>query len=180
MDLFFLQRITFQFIRDSLPSFFFLFLSFETAQVELFSSDDASCSSVYGVLTNRNLHISRESNVGCPGVFAFASIDIQEQLQCNISNCKLNIYILTLYNISHNATSNLMNISIWGVIPRFNKCIGSEYRKLEFFLAGGSEVGIQRPPPHYMKPCYSISFHYCSYYCCFCLQWYRQFYIFYI
>ena len=68
-----------------------MFLSFETAQVELFSSDDESCSSVYGVLTYRNLNISRESNVGCPGVFAFGPVDTQEQLQCNISNCKLKI-----------------------------------------------------------------------------------------
>ena len=93
--MFFFQRITFQFIYNNNFVFHFLFLSFETAQVELFSSDDASCSSVYGVLTNRNLHISRESNVGCPGVFAFASIDIQEQLQCNISNCKLKLYLHT-------------------------------------------------------------------------------------
>ena len=89
MLFFFLQRITFQFIVDHLNAFYFLFLSFETAQVELFSSDDASCSSVYGVLTDRNLNISGESNVGCPGVFAFRSIHIQERLQCNISNCKL-------------------------------------------------------------------------------------------
>ena len=96
MDVFVLQRITFQFIIGRF--FYFLFLSFETAQVELFSSDDDSCTSVYGLFTDRNLNISRESDVGCPGVFAF--VVFQEQLQCNISNCKLKIYILTLYNIS--------------------------------------------------------------------------------
>ena len=97
--MFFFQRITFQFISNI--DFYFLFLSFETAQVELFSSDDASCSSAYGKLTNRNLNISRESNVGCPGVFAsfveeaFNVFYIQEQLQCNISNCKLKLYLHT-------------------------------------------------------------------------------------
>ena len=98
MDFFFLQRITFQFIIDRINGFYFLFLSFETAQVDLLSSDDDSCTSVYRELTNRNRNISRESNVGCPGVFIYQSI--QEQLQCNISNCKLKIYMLTLYNIS--------------------------------------------------------------------------------
>ena len=89
MNVFFLQRITFQFIYNIYFDFTFLFLSFETAQVELFSSDDASCTSAYGELTYRDNNISRESNVGCPGVFAFPVF--QEQLQCNISNCKLKI-----------------------------------------------------------------------------------------
>ena len=92
--MFFFQRITFQFIYNNNFVFHFLFLSFETAQVELFSSDDAFCSSAYRELTNRNLIISRESNVGCPGVFAQETLNgltIQEQFQCNISNCKLKI-----------------------------------------------------------------------------------------
>ena len=91
MDVLFLQRITFQFISNNYLDFYFLFLSFETAQVERFSSADASCSSAYRELTYRDNNISRESNVGCPGVFAFGSNDIQEQFQCNISNCKLKI-----------------------------------------------------------------------------------------
>ena len=94
---FFLQRITFQLIYDNDIFFHFLFLSFETAQVELFSSDDASCSSAYRELTYKNTNINRESNVGCPGVFAslfderYNWIYIQEQSQCSISNCKLKI-----------------------------------------------------------------------------------------
>ena len=85
----FLQRITFQFISDRQLTNYFLFLSFETAQVEL-RSDGASCSSFYGLLTNGFLNISRESNVGCPGVFAYP-VPEQLNVQCNISNCKLKI-----------------------------------------------------------------------------------------